>query len=141
MDVQGGPRRRYRFGVFDFDAESLELRKHGRLVRARPQALKLLRLLVARPQQLVLRDEIHKELWTADVFVDFEQGVNHCVKQLRAVLGDDADTPRFIQTLPRLGYRFIAPVEELGDPIVREPVAPTVPPDSAKRRRSASVVR
>jgi TolB-like protein/DNA-binding winged helix-turn-helix (wHTH) protein len=103
--------RQSRFGVFDFDAATLELRKAQRPVRLRPQALKLLRLLVARPRQVISREEIHKELWDADVFVDFEQGVNHSVKQLRAALGDDADAPRFIETLPRRGYRFIAPVE------------------------------
>ena len=103
--------RQFRFGIFDFDAAALELRKAQRPVRLRPQSLKLLRLLVSRPRQLISRDEIHKELWGADVFVDFEQGVNHSVKQLRAALGDDADAPRYIETLPRRGYRFIAPVE------------------------------
>jgi DNA-binding winged helix-turn-helix (wHTH) protein/TolB-like protein len=104
---------RYRFGVFDFDADSLELRKHERPVRIRPQALKLLRVLVGRAGDLVSREEIQRELWGNETFVDFEQGVNHGIKQLRAALGDDADAPRYIQTLPRRGYRFIATVERV----------------------------
>ena len=111
---------RFRFGVFDFNAATLELHKHDprgveRAVRLRPQSLKLLKLLVARPGELLTRDEINRQLWEGDVHVDFEQGVNHCVKQLRAALGDSADTPRFIETLPRRGYRFIAPVEQVPD--------------------------
>lgn len=111
---------RFRFGVFDFNVATLELHKHDthgveRPVRLRPQSLKLLKLLVERPGQLLTRDEINRQLWEGDVYVDFEQGVNHCVKQLRAALGDSADTPRFIETLPRRGYRFIAPVERVRD--------------------------
>lgn len=107
-----GPR--YRFGVFDFDAGTLELRKNGRAIRVRPQSLRLLTLLVARPGDLLPRDDIQQALWGRDTFVDFEQGVNHCVRELRAALGDAAEAPRYIQTLPRRGYRFIAPVERVG---------------------------
>jgi DNA-binding winged helix-turn-helix (wHTH) protein/TolB-like protein/tetratricopeptide (TPR) repeat protein len=106
-----GDDRLVRFGVFDFDPSTLQLRKGQRPVRLRPQALKLLRIFVSRPRQLIQRETIHQELWGADVHVDFEQGVNHTVKQLRTALGDDANSPRYIETLPRLGYRFIAPVE------------------------------
>jgi DNA-binding winged helix-turn-helix (wHTH) protein/TolB-like protein/tetratricopeptide (TPR) repeat protein len=106
-----GDDRLVRFGVFDFDPSTLQLRKGQRPVRLRPQALKLLRILVSRPRQLIPREAIHQELWGADVHVDFEQGVNHSIKQLRAALGDDANSPHYIETLPRLGYRFIAPVE------------------------------
>src|ERR1700752_4460460 len=101
---------RYSFGVFEFDAATLELRKRGLLVRVRPQSLKLLALILSRAGELVLRDEIRDALWGGDTFVDFAQGVNHCIKQLRVALGDDADSPRFVETLPRRGYRFIAPV-------------------------------
>jgi TolB-like protein/DNA-binding winged helix-turn-helix (wHTH) protein/tetratricopeptide (TPR) repeat protein len=113
--------RQFRFGIFVFDAATLELRKAQRPVRLRPQSLKVLKLLVSRPRQLISREEINKELWGADVFVDFEQGVNHSVKQLRAALGDDADEPRYIETLPRRGYRFIAPVELFSE--VEEPAS------------------
>ena len=113
--------RQFRFGIFDFDAATLELRKAQRPVRLKPQSLKLLKLLVSRPRQLISREEIHRELWGADVFVDFEQGVNHSIKQLRAALGDDADEPRYIETLPRRGYRFIAPVELFSE--IEEPAS------------------
>ena len=106
-----GDDRLLRFGAFEFDPSGLQLRKAQRHVRLRPQALKLLRILVSHPRQLITRDVIYQELWGADVHVDFEQGVNHTVKQLRAALGDDANAPRYIETMPRLGYRFIAPVE------------------------------
>ena len=131
--------QQFRFGIFDFDAATLELRKAQRPVRLRPQSLKVLRLLVSRPRQLISREEIHKELWGADVFVDFEQGVNHSVKQLRAALGDDADVPRYIETLPRRGYRFIAPVESFSE--VEEPASPlpqTSHPRSFRRLQSST---
>lgn len=106
----GSSHARYRFGPFEFDAATLELRKKDRLVRVRPQPLKLLALILARPGELVTRDEIRQALWGADTFVDVDQGVNHCVKQLRFALGDDAESPRYLETLPRRGYRFVAPV-------------------------------
>lgn len=105
--------RCYRFGGFDFDARALALRKGGRILRARPQSLKLLTLLLSRAGELVSRDDIQHELWGRDTFVDFEQGVNHCIKELRAALGDAAEVPRYIQTIPRRGYKFIAPVERI----------------------------
>lgn len=115
---------RFRFGVFELDAGSLELRKHGRLVPVRPQPLKLLALLLAQPGELVSREDIQRALWDEDTFVDFEQGVNHAIRELRAGLGDVAESPRFIQTLPRRGYRFLAPVEPVsggeGAPSSRE---------------------
>ena len=78
----------YRFGVFEFDGRTLELRKAGRLIAIRPQPLKLLALLLARPNDLVTRDDLQRALWGDDTFVDFEQGVNHAVRELRAALGD-----------------------------------------------------
>ena len=104
---------RFRFGVFEFDETTLELAKNGRAVSLRPQPLKLLALLLARPGELVSRDSLQRALWDGDTFVDFEQGVNHAIRELRAVLGDSAESPRFVQTLPRRGYRFIAPVERV----------------------------
>jgi DNA-binding winged helix-turn-helix (wHTH) protein len=100
-----------RFSVFEFDAQTLELRKNGRLLSVRPQPLTLLALLLERPGDLISREEIQSALWPGDPFVDFDQGVNHAIRELRAALGDAADSPRFVQTLPRRGYRFIAPVE------------------------------
>ncbi len=134
----------YRFGVFDFDGRTLELRKAGRLIAIRPQPLKLLALLLARPNDLVTRDELQRALWGDDTFVDFEQGVNHAVRELRAALGDVAESPRFIETLPRRGYRFIAPVSPL--PADREPSAaegpgPMSPPSPAPDLASPSHAR
>ena len=102
---------RYRFGVFDFDANALELQKCGRPLRVRPQSLRLLALLVMRRGELVSRNDIHETLWGPNTYVDFEQGVNHCIKELRLALGDAVESPRYIQTVPRRGYRFIAPLE------------------------------
>ena len=101
----------YRFGLFELDPAAGELRRQGVLVKLPPQPFKLLTLLVARPGAIVTRDEIRKELWTEDTFVDFEQGVNFSIRQVREALGDDAEAPRYVQTVPRRGYRFIAPVE------------------------------
>jgi TolB-like protein/DNA-binding winged helix-turn-helix (wHTH) protein/Flp pilus assembly protein TadD len=99
------------FGAFELDLRSGELRKSGHKIALRPQAAKVLSLLTTRPAQLVTREELKDEIWGPDTFVDFEHGLNLCVRQIRAALGDDADTPRFIETLPRRGYRFIAPVQ------------------------------
>src|SRR5687767_8688217 len=85
---------RYRFGVFELDPDILELRKARRLVRLRPQGLKLLKLLVSRPREVIAREEMARSLWDAGVFVDFEQGLNHTINQVRAALGDDAESPR-----------------------------------------------
>jgi DNA-binding winged helix-turn-helix (wHTH) protein/tetratricopeptide (TPR) repeat protein len=104
---------RCRFGVFEFDETTLELTKSGRPVSLRPQPLKLLALLLAVPGAIVPRDRLQRALWPDDTFVDFEQGVNHAIRELRFALGDTADSPRFVQTLPRRGYRFIPPVERV----------------------------
>ena len=121
----------YRFGVFEFDGRTRELRKAGRLIAIRPQPLKLLALLLARPNELVTREELQRALWGDDTFVDFEQGVNHAVRELRAALGDVAESPRFIETLPRRGYRFIAPVSPF--PLDRD--HPAAEPASRRRPR------
>jgi DNA-binding winged helix-turn-helix (wHTH) protein/TolB-like protein len=113
-----------RFGMFEFDGPTLELCKSGRSVSVRPQPLKLLALLLARPGELASRDDLQRALWDGDTFVDFEQGVNHAIRELRAALGDDAESPRFIQTLPRRGYRFIAPVERI---ITTDATSPRLP--------------
>jgi DNA-binding winged helix-turn-helix (wHTH) protein/tetratricopeptide (TPR) repeat protein len=104
-----------RFGAFEADLQTCELRKNGKPVSIPPQPFKVLALLASRAGDLVTREEIQKELWGGDTFVDFEQGLNFCVKRLRAALGDDAERPRYIETLPRRGYRFVAPVEEASD--------------------------
>ncbi len=100
----------FTFGVFHLDSEKGELKRLGAVVRLAPQPLRLLVLLASRYGKVVTREEIQQELWGPDTFVDFERGLNHCVRQIRAVLGDDAGAPSYIETLPRIGYRFIAPV-------------------------------
>lgn len=124
-----------RFGIFDFDALTLELSKNGRSVPLRPQPLKVLALLLQRPGETVSREDLQRALWGGETFVDFEQGLNHAIRELRAALGDIAESPRFIQTLPRRGYRFIAPVETavpaLAAPVIAEASTPIPdgPPD------------
>jgi Tol biopolymer transport system component/DNA-binding winged helix-turn-helix (wHTH) protein len=101
-----------RFGVFELDPKAGELRKKGMKVRLQGQPIDILVLLLQRPGEIVTREELQKNLWPADTFVDFEQGLNNAMKRLRAALDDDAESPHFIETLPRRGYRFIAPVED-----------------------------
>ena len=100
-----------RFGTFELDAGAEQLLKNGRTVRLQPQPFKLLRLLAGLSGRVVTRDEIQNALWKSDTFVDFDQGVNFAIKQVREALGEDADRPVYIQTIPKRGYRFIAPVE------------------------------
>jgi DNA-binding winged helix-turn-helix (wHTH) protein len=100
-----------RFGVFEVDLRNGELRKSGVLVKLQQQPFKVLALLVGRPGDIVTREELRCQIWGGDTFVDFDQGLNFCIKQIRAALGDQADTPRYVETLPRRGYRFIAPLE------------------------------
>jgi len=97
-----------RFGPFQFDLATGELRRSNQRVKLAPQPSNLLILLVQRAGQLVTREDIQQRLWGADTYVDFEQGLNFSIRQIRTSLGDDAENPRFIETLPRRGYRFIA---------------------------------
>jgi len=99
-----------RFGLFEFDAESGELRKQGRKIRLPDQPTQILALLLERPGEVVTRDAVRQRLWLADTFVDFDAGLNSATKKLRDALGDPAENPQFVETLPRRGYRFIAPV-------------------------------
>ena len=101
---------RLRFGVFELDLQAGELRKAGRAVRLPPQPFQVLALLARRAPEVVTRDEIRREVWGEDTFVDFDQGLNSCIKQIRAALGDETENPQFIETRPRRGYRFVAEV-------------------------------
>lgn len=105
-----------RFGIFELDVQSLELRREGRLIHLRHQPARVLSLLLEKAGQLVSRDEITNELWPNDVDVDVEQGLNHCIKEIRAALGDRSDAPRYIQTLPRRGYRTLVDVHKVRTP-------------------------
>jgi DNA-binding winged helix-turn-helix (wHTH) protein/tetratricopeptide (TPR) repeat protein len=100
-----------RFGPFEWDSETVELRRAGVRVRIQKQPLQLLAVLLERPGQVVTRQELQKRLWPGDTFVDFEDGLNTAIKKLREALGDGKENPQFIETAPRHGYRFIAQVE------------------------------
>src|SRR4051812_37310930 len=110
--------RAYRFGVFELDVGSAELRRRGLKVRLRGRPIDILLLLLARRGELVTRDELRTALWNADTFVDFDHGLNSAMNKLRDALGDAAERSRYIETVPRRGYRFVAPVEVLGEPAV-----------------------
>ena len=96
-----------RFGVFELDPQAGELRKKGMKIRLQGQPVEILAMLLHRPGETITREELQKKLWPADTFVDFEQGLNNAMKRLRAALDDSAESPRFVETLPRHGYRFI----------------------------------
>ena len=108
-----------RFDTFELDTGSGELRKNGDRVKLPPQPFRVLELLVRRSGEVLTRNEIREQVWRDDTFVDFEQGLNFCIRQIREAVGDTAGTPRFIETLPRRGYRFLIPVE------TSAPAAPT----------------
>lgn len=101
----------FRFNGFEADARSGELRQHGRKLNLQEQPFQILLMLLEHPGEIVSRDDLRQRLWSADVFVDFEDGLNTAIKKLRVALGDSAENPTFIATLPRRGYRFIAPVK------------------------------
>jgi DNA-binding winged helix-turn-helix (wHTH) protein len=107
------PAPRYRFGVFEVDAATGELRRQGLRVKLNSQPFQVLLMLLDRPGQLLTREEISRELWPDGTFVDYEHGVNSAINRIREALGDTAASPRFLETLARRGYRFIAPVERV----------------------------
>jgi DNA-binding winged helix-turn-helix (wHTH) protein len=99
-----------RFGVFELNLDTEELHKSGKVLRLAPQPFRLLALLANHAGQVVTREQIKEQLWGEETYVDFEQGMNHCIKQIRTALADNADTPLYVETVPRRGYRFLAPV-------------------------------
>src|ERR1700758_695713 len=103
--------RTIRFGVFDADLRTQELRRQGTRIKLPRQSFQILQMLLERPGELVTREELRNALWPEDTFVDFDHGLNNAVKRIRAVLGDSAESPHWIETLPRLGYRFIGTVQ------------------------------
>jgi TolB-like protein/DNA-binding winged helix-turn-helix (wHTH) protein len=131
MEPAAPSSRLIRFGVFELDLRSAELQKRGRKIRLEGQPIRILICLLENHGELVTREELHRKLWPADTFVNFEDGLNAAVKRLRQALNDSADNPRFIETLPRRGYRFIAPVQAIAvqqDPVTDFP-ATGRPPD------------
>ena len=118
------PASRYRFGLFEADSATAELRRQGVRVKLNAQPFQVLCLLLDRPGELLTREEIARELWPDGTFVDFEHGVNSAVNRIREALGDNAGNPRFVETLARRGYRFVAPVERIGLVVTHNPPAP-----------------
>jgi DNA-binding winged helix-turn-helix (wHTH) protein len=102
-----------RFGVFELDPKAGELRKKGMKIRLQGQPVDILVMLLQRPGETVTREELQENLWPADTFVDFEQGLNNAMKRLRAALDDDAESPHFIETLPRRGVSTENPIQQL----------------------------
>ena len=136
-----GRSRRLRFGDFEFDPETLELHSDKETIRLQPQPARLLHLLIASRGAVVSRDAVRRHLWPDEIHVEFDQSMNSCVKRIRVALGDSADAPRYIETLPRIGYRFLQPVIEIRDgnpPLPAAPPAPTVPRFRPRSRRVAA---
>jgi DNA-binding winged helix-turn-helix (wHTH) protein/TolB-like protein len=122
----------YKFGIFEFDSATGELRREGELVRMEAQPAQVLGLLLERAGETVTRDELRQRVWGSDTFVDFDRGLNYCVAQIRSALQDSAQSPRFVRTLPKRGYQFIAPVSGTGD---AQPGCAVLEPRIEPRRR------
>lgn len=128
----------YRFGLFEFDAGAGELRKDGRLVPLEPQPARVLAALLARSGALVSHEDLKHATWGPGTFVDFERGLAYCLSQVRGALGDSARNPRFVETVPRRGYRFIAPVHSPEAPAAATVTPASAPPDPVPAPGSAS---
>jgi TolB-like protein/DNA-binding winged helix-turn-helix (wHTH) protein len=129
---------RVRFGPFEADLSSGELRKHSLKVKLQDQPFQVLALLLERPGEVVTREELRQKLWPADTFVDFDVGLNTAIKRLRDALGDTAESPRYVETLPRRGYRFIAQVDGLA--AATPPSGPAQIPTDRYTRRAVSAL-
>ena len=116
--------QRVRFGAFEADLRSGELRKHGMKIKLQDQPFQILAMLLECPGEIVPREELRHKLWPADTFVDFDVGLNTAIKRLRDALGDSAESPRYVETLPRRGYRFVAAVERIEDLTIHSERAP-----------------
>src|SRR5712675_54226 len=143
MIESGIPRRVALFGAFEFDLATGELRKHGLRIKLKGQPIDVLTMLIEHAGEVVTREELQKRLWASDTYVDFEHSLNAAIKRLRAALGDSADAPRFVETLARQGYRFIAPVvtqsvatQPVESQLASDPKAvPAVQPPAGKGER------
>jgi DNA-binding winged helix-turn-helix (wHTH) protein/Tol biopolymer transport system component len=146
VGLQASTAHKFRFAAFELDSHSAELYKSGTRVKLQGQPLAVLALLVERPGELVSREELRKRLWPEHTFVDFEHSLNTHIKKLRHVLDDDAETPRYIETLPRRGYRFVARVEvvpngssRIAEAAKAEPLVSSVPPSPGHDLRTGSI--
>src|ERR1700691_3338269 len=132
----------FRFGRFELNLRTRQLTKNGAKIRLSQQPVQVLSLLLEAPGEIVTREEFRRRLWSSDVFVDFDHGLNKSIQKLRDALGDSATSPRYIETIPRVGYRFIAPVSNGARPLEPEVVMkidrpsppPTAPAVAGKQR-------
>jgi DNA-binding winged helix-turn-helix (wHTH) protein len=125
---QSSAAAKLRFGIYELDLKNGELRKAGQRLKLQPQPFKVLAILAGRAGETVTREEIQHQVWGEELFVDFERGLNACIQQIRGALNDDAEAPRYIETLPKRGYRFLASVEKL------QTLSQTAPPERAAGR-------
>src|SRR6516225_3530947 len=137
------PTQAIRFGDFEADLQAGQLRKHGVRIKLQEQPFQILAMMLERPRGVVTREELRQRLWPADTFVDFDHGLNNAINRLLEALNDSADAPRFIETLPRRGYRFIGEVESKpasgSQPgTSHELAAALLPQESVASRRSPS---
>ena len=112
MEAPASSRRRVRAGLFEVDLGSGEIHKSGRRIRLQEQPFRVLAMLLERPGEVITREELQARVWPVDTFVGFDEGINTAIRKLRVAFGDSADNPRFIETIPRRGYRFVAPVHD-----------------------------
>src|SRR3989442_9287094 len=134
--AQKKPRERIVGGEYELDTRTGEVRHNGATIKLQPQPAKILNILVSRAPEVVTRQELAEQVWGSETFVDFEQGLNYAIRQIRSALEDDADQPRFLETLPKRGYRFIAPVDDHAAAVRIEP-ATVVPTSTPPLRKNA----
>ena len=132
------PARRYRFGVFEADATVGELRRQGVRIRLNAQPFQVLLMLLERPGELLTREEISRALWPDGTFVDYDHGMNSAVNRIREALGDTAGNPRFVETLARRGYRFVAPVERIAEQIALNEDPSAASPETEPKSESSN---
>ena len=128
-----------RFGCFELDAQSGELRRNGKKIKLQEQPFQVLTILLERPGEVLTREELTKRLWPDETYVDFERGLNKAVTRLRDALGDSAENPRYIETLPRRGYRFIAPIASSAVAVASGPPVARITPVAGVETRPEKV--
>ena len=136
MGLPEGKNGQIHFGPFELDPDAEQLRRRGVALRLQPKQFVVLLLLAQRAGEIVSRQEIQQRVWGDDTFVDFDRGINFCINQIRAALGDDADRPRYIETIPRRGYRFIANID--GNGKVEPEISGSSAPKAAPSRNNGS---
>src|ERR1700752_2359305 len=135
-------RGRLRFGAFEIDICAGELRKHGLRIRLQEQPFQVLAVLLEHPGEIVTREELQKKLWPADTFVDFDHGLNKAISKIREALNDSTESPRFVETVARRGYRFLAEVKSAdADPVGSLDVALSPYPATETQGRRGSAVK